>query len=97
MAVPPLARGPDRLAKPLLLVLLMLVSIALPLAPVSAINSTLYQGAQAGSIYENATLAAGDIHTCAILDDGSVRCWGNNDYGQMGDSTTTNRNTPTAL
>ncbi|MDP7001783.1 MAG: hypothetical protein QGH90_07765, partial [Candidatus Poseidoniaceae archaeon] len=63
----------------------------------SAINSTLYSGAQAGSIYENATITAGGYHTCAILDDGSVRCWGYNAYGQLGDGTTTNRNTPTAL
>ena len=34
-------------------------------------------------------------HTCAILDDGSVSCWGDNDYGQIGDGTTTDRNTPT--
>ena len=29
--------------------------------------------------------AAGDSHTCAVLDDGSVRCWGNGFYGQLGD------------
>jgi len=38
---------------------------------------------------------AGDLYTCAILDDGSVSCWGNNYYGQLGDGTTTQRNTPT--
>ena len=31
----------------------------------------------------------------AVLDDGSVVCWGRNDYGQLGDGTLTNRNTPT--
>ena len=40
-------------------------------------------------------ISAGYAHTCAILDDGSVSCWGDNDYGQIGDGTTTNRNTPT--
>ena len=38
---------------------------------------------------------AGDRHTCVILDDGSVSCWGYNNYGQIGDGTTNQRNTPT--
>ncbi len=29
-------------------------------------------------------IAAGSDHTCALLDDGSVRCWGDNTYGQLG-------------
>lgn len=29
-------------------------------------------------------IAAGEVHTCAILDDGNVRCWGNNSDGQLG-------------
>jgi alpha-tubulin suppressor-like RCC1 family protein len=29
-------------------------------------------------------LAAGDNHTCAILNDGSVKCWGHNGSGQLG-------------
>ena len=40
-------------------------------------------------------ISAGEGHTCAILDDGSVACWGGNQYGQLGDGTTTNRDTPT--
>ena len=31
-----------------------------------------------------AELAAGLAHTCARLDDGSVRCWGDNELGQLG-------------
>jgi cysteine-rich repeat protein len=29
-------------------------------------------------------LAAGREHTCALLDDGSIKCWGRNDFGQLG-------------
>ena len=36
-------------------------------------------------------IAAGGDHTCAILDDGSVKCWGRNDYGQLGYGDTQNR------
>jgi alpha-tubulin suppressor-like RCC1 family protein len=35
-------------------------------------------------------IAAGDYHSCAILDNGSVKCWGYNNRGQLGiDSTPT--------
>src|SRR5690606_36588098 len=29
-------------------------------------------------------ISLGYRHTCAVLDDGSVKCWGENDYGQLG-------------
>jgi alpha-tubulin suppressor-like RCC1 family protein len=29
-------------------------------------------------------VAAGNSHTCAVLDDGTVRCWGNNPNGELG-------------
>ncbi|TAK24799.1 MAG: hypothetical protein EPO40_23820 [Myxococcaceae bacterium] len=42
-------------------------------------------------------VAAGQSHTCAQLRDGSVRCWGRNERGQLGDGTITDRLTPTAV
>ena len=36
-------------------------------------------------------------HTCARLSDATVRCWGYNGYGQLGDATSTDRSTPVAV
>ena len=42
-------------------------------------------------------IALGDNHTCVILDNGSVKCWGLNNYGQLGDGTIINRNAPVSV
>ncbi|MCK7594215.1 hypothetical protein [Pseudomarimonas salicorniae] len=42
-------------------------------------------------------LAVGGEHTCAILQGGTVRCWGLNDRGQLGDGSTTNRSSPVTV
>jgi serine/threonine protein kinase len=42
-------------------------------------------------------LAAGAVHTCAVLSDRSAWCWGQNLHGQVGDGTNTHRNTPTPV
>ena len=36
-------------------------------------------------------------HTCAILNDGTARCWGANSSGQLGDGTTTDKALPTQV
>ena len=40
------------------------------------------------------TVSSGQSHSCAILQDGKVACWGNNDYGQLGDGTLIDKNSP---
>jgi alpha-tubulin suppressor-like RCC1 family protein len=41
-------------------------------------------------------LTTGGNFNCALSNSNTVYCWGENNYGQLGDSTTTNRNAPTA-
>jgi alpha-tubulin suppressor-like RCC1 family protein len=42
-------------------------------------------------------LALGYYHTCAIMPDRTVRCWGLNNHGQLGDGSLINRPSPTAV
>lgn len=42
-------------------------------------------------------LAAGDAHTCAVFEDGAVRCWGWGENGQLGDGAGIDRVTPTLV
>jgi alpha-tubulin suppressor-like RCC1 family protein len=42
-------------------------------------------------------VAAGDQHTCARLVGGTVRCWGLNDDGQLGDGTQDDRHRPAVV
>lgn len=44
-----------------------------------------------------AQISAGLYHTCALVSDGTVRCWGQNGYGQLGDGTTDQREIPVAV
>ncbi len=39
-------------------------------------------------------LGAGDNDTCAVLASGGIKCWGTNDFGELGDATTIERDSP---
>jgi len=42
-------------------------------------------------------VAVGNAHSCALLRTGQVRCWGQNNAGQVGDGQTTNRGFPASV
>lgn len=42
-------------------------------------------------------MQGGYLHTCAVLDTGITKCWGANDNGQVGDGSTSDRNTPVTI
>jgi|GEM_PF-892132 len=73
-----------------LTMLLSLVIFALPIDTVYAATSALSPGAVT-------SMAAGPLHSAVILNDGTMRTFGWNYVGALGDGTTTNRNVPVTL
>ena len=47
-----------------------------------------------GSLSQAKQLAVGDTHSCALLADATVRCWGSNSFGQLGNGTVTDSSSP---
>ena len=61
-------------------------------------NLTLhFPGSQAGSIYSSSTVQASYDHTCAVLDNSSVKCWGEGQVGMLGTGDNNDRRTPTQV
>ena len=40
------------------------------------------------------SISSGKDHTCAILDNGDLQCWGRNNHGQLGDGSNTQSSVP---
>ena len=47
----------------------------------------------AGQCLNAVAVTAGTYHSCALLNDGTVRCWGANDFGELGNGTSTGSST----
>ncbi len=52
---------------------------------------------QVSGLTDVTAIAAGENHTFALKNDGTVWAWGDNSVGQLGDGTTTNSSTPVQL
>jgi hypothetical protein len=47
--------------------------------------------------FSSSVVTAGYEHTCALKSDGTAYCWGDNEYGQLGDGTQDSRSLPTPV
>ena len=61
----------------------------------SPVNVTSLDGTEAS---RSATvISVGDSHTCAVLEDQTVKCWGRGTSGRLGDGATEDRSTPVSV
>jgi alpha-tubulin suppressor-like RCC1 family protein len=49
------------------------------------------------NLVDAVAVAGGYYHACALLKNGNIVCWGTNDQGQIGDGTTSERDSPTLV
>ena len=61
-------------------------------SPVAAMACTTPQPAAEGG-----ATSVGGSHSCAVLSDGTARCWGDTSQGQLGDGTTADRPSPVTV
>jgi alpha-tubulin suppressor-like RCC1 family protein len=61
----------------------MVISLILPATAMAGTRVRFDEGARS----RQTRLSSSASHTCAVLDDGTVRCWGSNANGQVGDGT----------
>jgi alpha-tubulin suppressor-like RCC1 family protein len=64
----------------------MLRRVATPLGLLALLLVVLFSASAAGAQLPGYTqVSAGDLHNCALREDGTVNCWGANGYGQAKD------------
>jgi alpha-tubulin suppressor-like RCC1 family protein len=63
----------------------------------TAVNAPLAGPQAVPGVTTAVGIAAGYDHTCALLANGTMACWGLNDHGQLGNGTTTSALSPTAV
>ena len=57
-------------------------------------SNQFFPGSQAGSVYSASSIQASHAHTCAVLDDYSMKCWGHGGAGKLGTGNTLWQSTP---
>jgi alpha-tubulin suppressor-like RCC1 family protein len=62
--------------------------------PVDAAEVDAADAADAGPRTCVSSMSAGRDHACTVRTDGTVWCWGSNEFGQLGDDTSIDRPTP---
>ena len=71
---------------------------ALALLVITGVNSGVLPAAAGNPPEVQATFVeTGFRHTCVVITDGGVQCWGDNSGGQLGDGTDVSRLTPTPV
>ncbi len=77
--------------------LMRLMLGVLPLAVAALLAGPLVGASHAAGVPSATAVSTASDHACALLSDRTVRCWGQNDQGQLGDGTTTPRLTAVAV
>jgi alpha-tubulin suppressor-like RCC1 family protein len=73
--------------------------LAVPNSPSVDINDIPYASSpvEVPNLADVASIAQGWGHTCVVLGNGTVQCWGSNYYGELGNGSTTFSSTPVVV